>query len=292
MKFYNRRTGRIEKEDVYGDLGVRLLYGNPLGFALADSLLVRKGISRLYGWLQSGARSAGKVPGFVKKFGIPMDQFEAGPFGSFNDFFVRRFKEGQRPFPTDPKTMGAFAEARYLAFKDISQPISIPVKGLGLDPMSLLGNTPGKERFRSGPCLLARLCPVDYHRYHFPDNGRISHQHFETGKLHSVNPLALKRHPELFFTNERQISLLDTENFGQLAYVEVGALCVGKIVETHPAGTAFLRGAEKGYFLFGGSTVILYGEPGAWEPEADLLKHSAEGLETLVELGSPVARRK
>lgn len=292
MNFFNRRSGRVEKEDVYGDLGVRLLYGNPFGFALADSLLVKKAVSRFYGALQSGSRSARKVPKFVKKFRIPMDQYEAGPFRSFNDFFIRKFKEGQRPFPADQNVMGAFAEARYLAFRDISQPISIPVKGLGLDPMSLLGQTPGKERFQGGPCLLARLCPVDYHRYHFPDNGLISHQHLENGKLHSVNPLALQRHPELFFTNERQVSLLETENFGTLAYVEVGALCVGKIVESHPAGTSFQRGAEKGYFLFGGSTVILYGEPGAWEPESDLLKHSAEGLETLVELGQPVARRK
>lgn len=292
MNFFNRRTGRVEKEDVYGDLGVRLLYGNPIGFALADSLLVKKAVSRFYGALQSGSRSATKVPEFVKKFRIPMEQYETGPFRSFNDFFIRKFKKGQRTFPTEKNLMGAFAEARYLAFKDISQPISIPVKGLGLDPMSLLGHTPGKERFRGGPCLLARLCPVDYHRYHFPDSGRISHQHLETGKLHSVNPLALQRHPELFFTNERQISLLETENFGTLAYVEVGALCVGKIVESHPAGQNFARGAEKGYFLFGGSTVILYGEPEAWEPAADLLKNSAEGLETLVELGSPVATAK
>lgn len=290
MEFISRRTGKKEKEIVYGDLGVRLLYGNPLGFALADSFLVRKWISKVYGALQSSAKSGGKVAGFVEKFRIPMEQYEEGPFKSFNDFFIRRFRAGQRSFPKEAVVMGAFAEARYLAFQDISRPISIPVKGLGLDPMSLLGSTPDKERFRGGPCLLARLCPVDYHRYHFPDSGRISHQHFENGKLHSVNPLALQRHPELFFTNERQISLLETENFGRLAYVEVGALCVGRIVESHPAGAPFERGAEKGYFLFGGSTVVVYGEPGAWKPADDLLQNTAAGLETLVELGQPVAR--
>src|SRR5262249_53104509 len=111
-----------------------------------------------------------------------------------------------------------------------------------------------------------------------------------TGLLHSVNPLALQRKPDLFLANERQVSLLDTENFGLLAFVEVGALCVGKIVQTHSPDQPFQRGEEKGYFLFGASTVIVYGEPGAWTPEADLLEHTKAGREVLVELGQPVAR--
>lgn len=290
IQYWNRKKSRLETEDVYGDLFVRLLYGNPLGFALADSFLVRKNISRLYGALQSSRRSGGKVAGFVKRFGIPMGDYEEGPFHTFNDFFIRKFRKGLRPYPDDCAVMGAPAEARYLAFAHADEPLSVPVKGMRLDPLSLLGNTPGKERFRGGPCLLARLCPVDYHRFHFPDSGKVSHFHEETGKLHSVNPLALQRKPDLFLANERHVTLLETENFGTLAYVEVGALCVGKIVQNHPSAD-FKRGDEKGYFLFGGSTVVMYGEPGRWLPEADLLERSAQGIETLVELGAPIARK-
>lgn len=290
IQYWNRKNQRLEQEDVYGDMFVRMLYGNPFGFCLADSLLVRKFVSRAYGARQAARASGKKVAPFVEKFRIPMEQYEPGPFATFNDFFIRRFKAGQRPFPEEAGVMGAFAEARYLAFDDVSRPITLPVKGLGLEPMALLGRTPGKERFRGGPCLLARLCPVDYHRFHFPDAGRLAHEHREEGKLHSVNPLALERNPGLLLENERHVSLLDTENFGRLAYVEVGALCVGKIVQSH-RGLTFARGEEKGYFLFGGSTVVVYGEPGAWAPEADLLEQSAKGIETLVELGAPVARR-
>lgn len=290
IQYWNRRNGRMESEDVYGDLFVRLLYGNRLGFALADHLLVKKTLSTLYGRLQSSARSARKVPDFVKRFKLPMEQYEDRPFTSFNDFFIRQFRPGLRPFPNDQEQMGAFAEARYLAFANSEEPISVPIKGLQLDPMALLGSTPDKERFRGGPCLLARLCPVDYHRFHFPDDGKTVHFHSESGKLHSVNPLALKRHPSLLLTNERQVSILKTKSFGLLAYVEVGALCVGRIVQTHPFERPFARGQEKGYFLFGGSTVVVYGEPGTWLPEADLLEQSAKGIETLVELGSVVGR--
>ncbi|MGZ3712052.1 MAG: phosphatidylserine decarboxylase, partial [Bdellovibrionota bacterium] len=252
-----------------------------------DLLLSRTWFSRVYGSLQNSPRSAKKVAPFFARFGLRREDWIAKDYSSFNDFFIRQFKPGLRKFPSQPEEMGAPAEARYLAYADSSAALSIPIKGLNLDPMEILKNTPHLERFRGGPVLLARLCPVDYHRFHFPDSGKISHFHEEHGKLHSVNPAALRRDPSLFLRNERHISILETDNFGALAYVEVGALCVGRIVQSHTG--PFSRGQEKGYFLFGGSTVILYGEPGKWTISEDLLRHTADGFETLVELGSPVA---
>lgn len=290
IEYWNRRKQRVENESVYGGAGVNLLYGNPIGFTLTDSLLVRKTVSRAYGALQSTAFSGRKVARFVEQFGVTMGDFEAGPFRSFNDFFIRRFRQGLRPFPAEKNVMGAPCEARYFAFSSLGAGATLPVKGLRLAAEDVLAGTPGKERFANGPCLLARLCPVDYHRFHFPDAGRTTHFHAESGRLHSVNPAALQRKPDLFLSNEREISLLETENFGLLAYVEVGALMVGRIVQTHPAGRPFSRGDEKGYFLFGASTVIVYGEKGAWVPAPDLLEHTAAGREVLVELGQPVAR--
>lgn len=290
IRYWSRRHLREEQESVYGGTFVNLLYGSPLSLALTDTFLAGKGLSRLYGALQNSTLSGRKVAPFVRDFGLDMSEFEPGPFRSFNDFFIRRFLPGKRSFPKEEKTMGAFAEARYLGFDRLRRDASLPIKGLQLYAEEVLGATPAKERFANGPCLLARLCPVDYHRFHFPDSGKSAHFHVETGKLHSVNPAALERKPNLFLSNERQVSLLQTENFGLLAYVEVGALCVGRIVQSQPFERPFQRGDEKGYFLFGGSTVIVYGEPGAWKPEADILENTARGREVLVELGQPVAK--
>ena len=287
LQYWNRKANRKENEKVYGDILVKLLYGNPLGFFLADSFLAKRGLSALVGKIQDSPRSASKVPAFIQNFHIPMDEYEPGPFRSFNHFFIRKFKDGKRPFPTGANEMGAFAEARYLAFADVSKTGSVPIKGLDLNPMELLGHYPDRDQFKNGPCLLARLCPVDYHRFHFPDDGNIIYSQRETGKLHSVNPMALHKKNNLFLSNERQVSILKTAHFGMIAYIEVGALCVGKIVQTH--GTEFKRGSEKGYFLFGASTVIVLGQKGAWEPKADLLHNTAAGLETLVCLGDSVA---
>jgi phosphatidylserine decarboxylase len=291
ISFWNRRLGKFEEESVYGDLFVRLAYSNPVSHTFTDAVLAGKAFSRMYGGLQSSRLSRLKVAGFVKKFQIPMEQYEPGPFLSFNDFFIRRFREGRRDFPVNPDRMGAPAEARYLAFADTSKPVVAPIKGLDLDPLELLGETPQREKFLGGPCLLARLCPVDYHRFHFPADGRVIHFHEEHGKLHSVNPLALRRDPRLLLENERHVSILDTADFGLLAYVEVGALCVGRIMQTHPIDRPFHRGDEKGYFLFGASTVVVLGQPGKWLPDQDLLEKTENGIECLVELGSPVAAK-
>lgn len=288
IQFWNRRTQALEPELVYGEAGVKLLYGSTLGRAVTQSLLAQGPFSKLYGLYQSSALSRHKVERFIRDFKIPIQDFEGAPYSSFNDFFIRKFKPNVRPFATHPKHMAAFCEARYLAFAAVKTDESFPVKGQFLSPEFLMGSSEKARPFAGGPLLIARLCPTDYHRFHFPDQGRLLEHYEVSGKLNSVNPFALKQVGEIFGTNERQVNLLQTESFGKLAYIEVGALCVGKIVQTH-GGAEFIRGQEKGYFLFGGSTVIVLGEKGAWEPSVDLLEQTAKNLETLVELGQPIA---
>jgi phosphatidylserine decarboxylase len=104
-----------------------------------------------------------------------------------------------------------------------------------------------------------------------------------------VNWHALQNKPNILFVNERHINILQTKNFGRLAFVEVGALSVGRVVQIHPLDVPFERGAEKSAFRFGGSAIVMFGEPQAWCPSEDLLKHTAESIETLVRLGDTVA---
>jgi phosphatidylserine decarboxylase len=187
--------------------------------------------------------------------------------------------------------MGAPAEARYYGYDSLLDDEKIPVKGQFLKADSLIQNPKWNNVFKEGPLLLARLCPVDYHRFHFPDNGSILDNFRVEGSYHSVNPVALKSKGDIFITNERHITILQTENFGKLAYIEVGAICVGKIIQSKRLdnNSIFKKGAEKGYFLFGGSTVIVVGEKGLWKPSEDILKNTKLGIETYVQLGMSVA---
>src|SRR5205085_10217636 len=145
--------------------------------------------------------------------------------------------------------------------------------------------------FHRGPVLLARLSPVDYHRVHYPDHGTTSDHCRLGGRNWTVNPNALRSKPDILFRNERSISLLETANFGRLAFVEIGALTVGRVVQTHPVDQPFRRGEEKSYFAFGGSAIAVFGEAGAWRPSEDIINHTAEGIETLLRLGQHVALR-
>jgi phosphatidylserine decarboxylase len=290
IRYWNRKTQREEQEQVYGDAFVRWLYGTRTGQAASDAVLSRHAFSKLYGAYQASRLSAHKVAPFIAEFKIPMEEYAPGPFRTFNDFFIREFRPGRRVFAADPGTLPAFAEARYLGYRAIRPEQVFPVKGEHLSAEALLGDAAKARPFVGGPLLLARLCPVDYHRFHYPDDGRTLESYPVHGALHSVNPLALRYRSEILATNERAVSILETRNFGKLAYIEVGAMMVGLIVQTHK-NPDFRRGDEKGYFLFGASTVIVLGEPGAWTPSADLLENSAREREVLVRLGEPLAQR-
>ncbi len=297
IKFYNRITGKIDHELVYGDKFIEWLYESNSGRGLSH-LICKAPISKFYGALQDLPLSKQKVDPFIRKFNIQMTDYlpengrdEKSPYSTFNQFFIRRFRPGKRPFVENPGEMAAFSEARYYGYESVHDDETVPVKGHNLKPKALIANEKWEKTFEDGPLLLARLCPVDYHRYHFPDSGKIVDDYRVSGMYHSVNPLALKSKGDILITNERHVTILETENFGKLAYIEVGAICVGKIIQSKPLdkGRSFVRGEEKGYFLFGGSTVIVVGEKGKWKPSADILENTKKGLETYLHLGMTVA---
>lgn len=297
IQYFNRSKQIIETELVYGDDAIRFIYDNPFGKLLAP-VVASKTISRLYGSYQDWPSSRHKVPSFVDQFNINLDLYKAGSIDSehkqnsyknFNEFFIREFENGKRSFISDANKMPAFCEARYFGHDEINDDVSIPVKGQLLKAKDLLANSKWSSSFANGPLLIARLCPVDYHRYHYPLAGTTLDSFPIKGQYHSVNPLALKAKPEIFIKNERRASILDTKTFGKLAFIEVGAAMVGKIVQSHDESIPHKAGAEKGYFLFGGSTVILLGEKGRWSPSQDILTNTNNGIETYLELGEEVA---
>ncbi|ATX79628.1 phosphatidylserine decarboxylase [Mariprofundus aestuarium] len=298
IQIFNRHKNRMEIEKVYGDNMVKFAYGNPIG-RLLGPVIASKTLSQLYGKSQDSLKSAQKVAPFLKNFNIDIDQYQKGSFKdnpietsykSFNEFFIREFQEGQRAFTQKDDEMGAFAEARYFGHESMSDDLTIPVKGSMLRAVDLIGDSELAKAFIGGPLMIARLCPVDYHRYHYPDHGKTLQSFTVPGDLHSVNPLALKYRHDIFIKNERRVSILETEHFGKLAYIEVGATCVGKIVQSFDESQPFKKGDEKGYFLFGGSTVVLCGEKGNWAPSSDMLENTKAGIETYIQLGDVVAQ--
>lgn len=247
----------------------------------------------LYDWLvalyQNTRRSARQIDPFIKRHRIDMSEFKPETYRSFAAFFDREFLPGKRPFVTATNEMAAFAEARYFGWEKISPDQQFPVKGRSLNAEQILGNARRAAHFVGGPVILGRLSPVDYHHVHYPDDGRTVEKAKLGRSLWTVQWRALQHQPDILLRNERQINILDTRHFGRLAFVEVGAMSVGRIVQVHPLDQPFRRGDEKSVFKFGGSAVIVFGEAGKWRPSHDMLQKTQQNTETLIRLGDTIA---
>lgn len=247
-----------------------------------------------YDWFvsmyQNTRLSARKIEPFVRKHGIDMTEFEAGPYTTYAAFFERRFRPGVRNFPSDSRAAGAFAEARYFGWERLQPNQTFPVKAHSLSASDLLGSAERARPFTGGPVVLARLSPVDYHHLHYFDGGSTLEQDSLGSRLWTVNRNALQTQPDILFRNERKVNILRTKHFGRVGFVEIGALSVGRIVQKHPLDQPFQRGSEKSVFRFGGSAVVMFGEPDAWTPSEDILRNTDAGMETFVRLGEEIAR--
>ncbi len=290
IKFWNRKKACEEVEFVYGELPIRLLYGNPIGRAISNIIAKNSWVSSLYGSYQNTRHSQKKIRPFIQQFSVNMADYEKRNYPSFNHFFTRKFKKNSRSFVQTESQIPAFCEGRYLAYEKLSSKKSIPVKGLWLPVDKILGRKKWADTFRNGPCYVARLCPTDYHRFHYIDESTLLEHYHLNGKFHSVNPIALKFKKNILFTNERQVSILETKNFGKIAYIEVGALFVSTIIQSNFFKQS-QRGDEKGYFLFGGSTVILIGEENKWMPDTDIIKKTKQKTECFIQLGEKIGEK-
>jgi len=242
-----------------------------------------------YAGLQQTRWSARKIRPFIQKHKIDMSEFEPVTYRSYNEFFIRKFRPGVRKFPDAANEMGALAEARYFAWESVEPNQRFPVKGHSLNAEQILGHKGRAGAFRNGPVIFARLAPVDYHRFHYPDQGKTVDSDRIGGRLWTINWRALQNKPDILFGNERHVQILETRHFGRLGCAEIGAMTAGRVVQSHPLDKPFKRGDEKGYFAFGGSAIVVFGEPGAWRPCRDILKNTADGIETFLQLGELVA---
>ncbi len=287
ITLFNRQTGGIESEAVYGEGFLRFVYENPLGALALHAVAKRHFFSKWYGWRMDRPRSRRLIGPFIERYGVDVSEFAdpVGSFRSFNEFFVRRLKAGARPVDARPETVVFPADGRHRVIPDASACDSFFVKGTRFDLASLLGDAELAARFATGSILISRLCPVDYHRFHFPVAGVPGAPRRIKGPLYSVSPIALRRRPSILWENERFVTVLESGALGDVLLVEIGATNVGTVVHTNTPHQPVGRGDEKGCFRFGGSCLVTVLEPGRVRLAGDLLEHSAAGREVYAKMG-------
>lgn len=284
MQVWDRATKTIIETPTVGEGAMRFCYETAVGRFLTKTILCRKPVSALYGAVQRSALTKRKARKFMRQYGITADDCEKREFSSFNDFFTR--KRLPQPDTTKPNELPAVADCKLTALP-IGENSVFTVKGVAYTLPELLESETLAERFRGGWCLIFRLSPDDYHRYAYPDGGTQEQTVHIPGVLHSVNPIAGS--VGVYRRNSRCYTLLHTVHFGDALQMEVGALLVGKILNhDEHAGAHFEKLQEKGYFAYGGSTVIVLLEPGRAALDEDILRYSAQGIESRVRTGERI----
>lgn len=290
--YIDRKTGERKKEIVAGDKLLRWMYETKGGDCLLEMFFKKKVFSSFYGKLQDLSISKRKIENFVKELEIDMTEAEnsdLSTYRSFNDFFIRPLKKAARPIKEDHRALISPADGRILAYENIHITKLLQVKGQEYSLGELIEDDDMAQQYEGGGCIIIRLNPSDYHRFHFPDDGVPQATKKLTGEYYSVNPIALKKKARIYCQNKREITLFESKNFHQILMVEVGATCVGSIIQTFTPNKSVKKGEEKGYFKFGGSTVILFLKPNVVKIDEDLLHNTKAGFETKVNMGEQIA---
>jgi len=236
--------------------------------------------------------SAAEIPAFVKLHNLDVKEVEldVSEYKTFNEFFARKLKPGARPIdtPTDHTRACSPADARMMVFEDFTTDTGKWIKGRKFTVENLLGPQ-GQEyvdRLQGGSMVIARLAPQDYHRWHVPVAGKMCKPIEIAGALYTVNPIAINHAVNVYTENKRVLIPIETEEFGLVMLVAVGAIMVVSIVIEKDEGKMLEKGTLNGYFKFGGSTVLVLFQKNRIKFRQELLNNSKDNIESLIKCGS------
>ena len=241
MKYIDRK-GNITIEENGQDKFLRHLY-NDWGGRLCLKIIIQPFVTRLGGWFLNTRLSARMISGFVERNHIDLSGCTRQAFASYNDFFTRRLKEGQRPVAADDSVVVSPCDGKVTVSR-IGSDSRFYIKDTLYTLERLLKNKKLAERYLGGYAVILRLTVDDYHHYCYVADGEKSPDVKIPGVFHTVNPAA-NDVCQIYHENTREYCLLKTEQFGTIAMMEVGAMMVGKITNLKPGACEVKRVKKK-----------------------------------------------
>ena len=287
MIYISRDRNSDENIVTESSKALNFLYGNFLG-RLFLRLIITKPISNLSAIYMNSKFSKHKIRRFVNKNDINMFEYDDRKYKSYNDFFTRKVLSEKRPINTTKDVLISPCDSKVCAYV-IEEDLTLHIKGSYYSIDTLVDKNIVNE-YIGGYALVFRLSTDNYHRYCYIDSGSKGKNYKIKGVYHTVQPISLK-HYNFYKTNNREWTVLKTNNFGKVIQVEVGALCVGRIHNNHET-YIYKKGEEKGYFEFGGSTIVLLIKKGTIKLDEEIEKNSLEEIETNVKYGERIGKAK
>ena len=292
--YYDRAAGRLETERVYAGASLDWLYNSRAGAAILPGLVGGPAFSRLWGWAHRRRFSRRWIRPFVERMGVdaseslrPLEDFE-----SFSDFFVRAIHPSRRPVRPEPGVCIAPADGKVLAYPVVDARASFRIKRSTFDLGGLLRDEATAGLFAGGSMVVSRLSLADCHHFHFPDSGTPGEARSIAGLYHAGGPYARRGLVPFFTENHRMVTRLESDHFGPVAQVEVGALTVGSVRQRYRPGVRAAKGQAKGVFELGGSSVVLLFRRGAIVLDPDLCARTTDEVETYVRMGDSIGRAR
>lgn len=231
------------------------LYTTVLGRAILK-ILVNPKLSIAMASVMSSPISRLAVPRFIRKNNIDIECYDIpeGGYRSFNDFFTRKKKEEH--ISHNNGILSSPCDA-LLTVSPINENSIFNIKHTEYSVGSLLADDKLGEEYVGGTAFIFRLTPAHYHRYNFCADGYFLYNRKIQGVLHSVQPVCHEQ-TDVFIQNSREYVVIDNNDLGKLIQMEIGALLVGKITN-HPVdkNSRIDTGIEKGYFEYGGSSIVV-----------------------------------
>lgn len=277
IDFYGNEPGNSKS--------VVFLCSSPFGRFLYNLTLFLQ-VPRIMGAFLRSPLSKFFIKGFVKKNNIDMSAFAGVKFKSFNDFFTR--KDNSRKPELSPETLISPCDSALSVF-NIEENSTFKIKGFDYTLKDFFETDEFDKTFSGGNALIFRLAATDYHRYCYIDSGSLEKNHFLKGRLYSVQPVCCRTF-KVYTKNRRSWTILHTQNFGDVAQVEVGAFSVGGI-KNHHENYSFSKGEEKGYFDLHGSTIVMLFRKNTIKLDEEILAQTANGKETIVKYGQPIGKK-
>lgn len=281
----------LEGNKVNGETGqdrlLREIYTSTVGRGIMK-LFVNRTVSSLGGSVLNSRLSTLLIPSFIKKNNINMEDYVEQYYTSYNDFFMRQIKKECRPIDENPLSIISPSDGKLSAYK-ISDKLVVTIKNTKYTIASLLRDKELASQYRGGYCVIVRLTVDNYHRYCYVADGEKSKNRHIDGVLHTVNPIA-NDYLKIYKENSREYCVIDTEEFGKIVQMEIGALMVGKISNYHQEKEV-KKGQEKGRFEFGGSSIVLLLDSNKVTLDERFIKNTESGYETMVLMGQKIATK-
>ena len=217
---------------------------------------------------------------FIARPNYKMEDYFVGPSGwlTFNQFFAREVRPGRRPIaePYNDKAIVAAADAVFMGQWPIDENSTITAKGLEWRIDELLGDSPYADAFKGGTYTHSFLYIDDYHRYHVPVAGTVREVRNISGKVYmdvsrnADDELDVVDGDTYQFNQERGLVVIESPEVGLVAVLPIGMSYVSSVNLSARVGDELRKGDEFGYFLFGGSDIVMVFQDGGIVLDAEV----------------------